>query len=141
LIFFISFLLIVIEILIKHLHRLLGAPVVEWSRHWSHTTRPLTSSPHRFESCTDQCDFVKKFVILLAESRWSFPKYITEKLLNMAKNGNKHRLLKLQYQSLCCNIFHVNFYNCKKMSKYDETDLLLRCIDILDELHLRCGKR
>jgi hypothetical protein len=47
-----------------------------WSRHRSHTTTPLTSSPRQFESCSDWCDSVRKFVSLLAEGRWSLPKYI-----------------------------------------------------------------
>jgi hypothetical protein len=29
------------------------ASVAEWLRHRSHATRPLTSSPRRFESCLD----------------------------------------------------------------------------------------
>jgi hypothetical protein len=52
------------------------ASVVEWLRHRSHTPIPLTSSPHWLKSCSDRCDCARKFVSLLAEVRWSLPKYI-----------------------------------------------------------------
>jgi hypothetical protein len=37
---------------------------------------PATYSPRRFESCSDRCDCVRKFVSLLAEGRWFLPKCI-----------------------------------------------------------------
>jgi hypothetical protein len=54
----------------RHSSTSAAASVVEWLRHRSHTTRPLTSSLRRFESCSDRCDCVRKFVSLLAEGRW-----------------------------------------------------------------------
>jgi hypothetical protein len=45
-----------------------GASVAE--RHRSHTTRPLTSSPRRFEPCSYSEVTVRKFVRLLAEGSW-----------------------------------------------------------------------
>jgi hypothetical protein len=90
-------------------------------KHWSHTTRSLTSSSRsrRFEPCLDRCDCVGKFVSLHADSPntlqnvsgFSLPPIktdchnITEKLLIMAKNDEQANKFMFKKLTICGKTF------------------------------------